>query len=80
MVLKIWKVSLDSGQWSSISHEFYIIDISESEAISNFFSQNLSYDPKNWMAFAKEVKFDGYVIDIYTEKEYHRKNKLDEIL
>ena len=74
MVLKIWKVSLDSGQWSSINHEFYII------AISEFFSQNPKYDPKNWMAFAKEVKFDGYVIDVYTEKEYHRKNKLDEIL
>lgn len=78
--LKIWKVTFNDGGWHSGSlPSFMIISESKKDAISKVLEENSIYK-KGYDVWATELKFDGYIIEIYDEITYNRNKKLNELI
>ena len=73
MDLKIWKVVLNDG--GSLP-TFYIVALSKEEAIEKSYRES-KYDPNVWSGFASEFTIDGYVIQVFSEIDFQRLQKID---
>jgi hypothetical protein len=79
MDLKIWKVSLNNGEWSSNHREYFIVSLTREEAIEKCFLDNPKINRDNYFAYATEFEMDGYVIEVFTKKDYIRLKNIEKI-
>ncbi len=79
MDLKIWKVSFNDGGWHSNLPEYIIVSHSKEDAIEKCLADNPNFKSDKWFPFASEFKIDGYVIEIFNQKDYNRLKNIDKI-
>lgn len=76
--MKIYKVTFNDGGWHTELPNYYVVAISEKEAIKKVLMDNPRYE--KWDSWATEFKIDGYIIEVYDEKSYSRDKQIEEIL
>ena len=78
--MKIYTVTFNDGGWHSGNRPtFTTVADSEEEAKEKVLNENPRYK-HGYDAWVSEFKIDGYVIEVYDEKNYKRDKNLSKIL
>lgn len=77
--MKIWTVSFNDGGWHTSRPEYQVVANKREEAIEKILVEH-SYYRTGYDAMCWEFEIEGYVIEVYDEKEYNRNKKIDMIL